>query len=155
MTLGDLDFMAAMLGDPEVMRYYPKPCTRDEAEAWIRRQFERYRLDGFGRWLAAARNTGEPVGQVGLATQMVAGVEEREIGYIIHRAFWRQGFATEAALAVREYALCELRSRRVIALVRPENAPSQGVARQLGMTPAPELVMHADLEHLLFSVAAP
>ena len=35
MTPDDLDDMAALLGDPEVMRYYPHPKTRDEASAWI------------------------------------------------------------------------------------------------------------------------
>src|SRR5580692_3148148 len=38
MSLDDLDFVAAMLADPEVMRYYPKIHTRDEAAAWVQRQ---------------------------------------------------------------------------------------------------------------------
>ena len=33
MTLDDLDFVATMLADPEVMRYYPRCCTREESEA--------------------------------------------------------------------------------------------------------------------------
>jgi RimJ/RimL family protein N-acetyltransferase len=35
MTDADLDDMAALPGDPEVMRHYPRPETRDEARAWI------------------------------------------------------------------------------------------------------------------------
>lgn len=42
----DLDFVAGMLGDPQVMRYYPKVLTQLEAEGWIERQLERCRRDG-------------------------------------------------------------------------------------------------------------
>jgi RimJ/RimL family protein N-acetyltransferase len=37
-VLSDLDFVTEMLADPVVMRYYPKPLTRVEAQAWIERQ---------------------------------------------------------------------------------------------------------------------
>lgn len=35
MTGDDLDQMAALLGDPQVMAYYPTPKTREQAQAWI------------------------------------------------------------------------------------------------------------------------
>jgi len=38
MSLGDLDFVAAMLSHPEVMRFYPKLHSRQEATLWIERQ---------------------------------------------------------------------------------------------------------------------
>ena len=85
---------------------------------------------------------------------MVNGVEECEVGYLLHRRFWRHGFATEAALACRDYAFRELRRRRVVSLVRPENAASQAVARRLGM----EVVgsaPHAGVPHLVFAVSNP
>src|ERR671917_591908 len=93
----DLDFVAALLADPEVMRYWPRPYTREEAEAWVRRQRERYARDRHGYWLAVEKATGQPVGQAGLLTVEVEGVEEPALGYIIHRPFWRRGFAVEAA----------------------------------------------------------
>jgi RimJ/RimL family protein N-acetyltransferase len=48
MTPDDLDDMAALLGDPEVMRYYPRPKSRDEALAWIAWNQRLYREYGFG-----------------------------------------------------------------------------------------------------------
>jgi RimJ/RimL family protein N-acetyltransferase len=151
LTAGDLDFVAAMLGHPEVMRYYPKVQTREEAAGWIERQLGRYARDGHGMWLVSDRATGEPRGQVGLAMQEVDGVAEPEIGYLIHRPFWRQGLATEAALATRAWAF-EIRGLpRVISLIRPENLPSQGVAGKLGMTPEKRALFHG-LEHIVFSV---
>jgi [ribosomal protein S5]-alanine N-acetyltransferase len=153
MTLDDLDFVAAMLADPEVMRFYPKCYAREEAERWVRRQLDRYARYGHGLWLVLDRRDGQPVGQVGLTVQSIDGVDEPEIGYLIHRPFWRRGFATEAAAATRDHALGTLGKPRVFSLIRPENLPSQGVARKIGMEPEGRTVMHGGFEHLVFSIS--
>jgi RimJ/RimL family protein N-acetyltransferase len=150
MVMGDLDFVATMLGDPEVMRFYPQVYDREEAAEWIRRQRDRYLDDGHGLWLVEERATGAPCAQVGLCMQCVDGVELPEIGYLVHSAYWRRGYATEAALATREFAF-ESDHRRLISLIRPENVPSQGVARKLGMTPG-SVTEHGGLPHLVFSI---
>ena len=152
MSLNDLDFMAAMLSHPEVMRFYPKCYPRDEAEAWIRRQMDRYAQHGHGGWLALDKATGEPRGQVGVVPLTVEGELEAEIGYLIHRPFWRNGLATEAATACRDYAFGVLHRPRVISLIRPENLPSQGVARKVGLSPGRH-VLHANLDHIVFSLS--
>ncbi|HET7452284.1 MAG TPA: GNAT family N-acetyltransferase, partial [Thermoanaerobaculia bacterium] len=100
----DLAFLAEMLADPEVMRHYPKPLSRAKAAAWIERQRERYARDGHGLWLVVRRDGSGPVGQVGLVVQEIDGETLPEIGWMIHRPFWRLGYATEAALAVRSAA---------------------------------------------------
>ena len=151
MTVADLDFIAAMLSDPDVMRFYPKRYERDEAEGWIARQLARYERDGHGLWLAVDRASGEPVGQVGLVTQEVGGVMEPEVGYLIHPPFWRRGLATEAARATRDHALVTLGRPRVISLIRPENIPSRGVAAKLGMRREGR-TRHAGLDHIVFAV---
>jgi ribosomal-protein-alanine N-acetyltransferase len=150
MTFGDLDFVAAMLAHPEVMRSY----SREEAEAWVCRQMERYARYGHGLWLVVDRRSGEPLGQVGLTMQEVDGVQEPEVGYLIHRPFWRRGFATEAAVATRDYAFDKLGKARVISLIRPENVPSQGVAAKMGMA-VEKRTTHAGLLHLVFAVSRP
>jgi RimJ/RimL family protein N-acetyltransferase len=150
----DLDFMAEMLANADVMRYYPKRLTRELSADWIARQVARYKSDGYGLWLAEQRDTGVPVGQIGLVRQTVNGVEETEVGYLIHRPFWRHGFASEGARACRDYGFATLRKPRVIALVMPDNLASQGVAKNLDM----EVVGHAPHnghEHLVFAVANP
>ena len=153
MSLADLDFVAAMLADPEVMRYYPKCYSRQEAEIWIGRQMNRYARHSHGLWLVLDKAGGQPIGQVGLLIQQVRGVEEKEVGYLIHRPFWRRGFATEAARACRDYAFDVLGRQRVIALIRPENIPSQEVARKLGFQPEPGRIQHSGFEHMVFSVS--
>ena len=153
MSLDDLDFVATMLADPEVMRYYPRCYSRAEAKTWSERQMNRYARHGHGLWLVLEKTTSQPVGQVGLLIQQVRGVEEKEGGYLIHRPFWRRGFATEAACTCRDYAFEVLGRQRVIALIRPENVPSQGVALKLGMQTEPDHIWHNNFEHIVFSVS--
>ncbi len=155
MTRDDLDFVAAMLADPEVMRYYPKCYDRDEAAEWIDRQLGRYRSDGHGLWLVGDRRTGEPVGQVGLVAPRLEDVPEDEIGYLIHRPYWRRELASEAAAGVRDYAFGTLGRTKVVSLIRPENVPSQGVARKIGMVREPgRLFEQAGFAHWVFAANA-
>ena len=150
MGIADLDFVASMLADPEVMRFWPRCYTREEAEAWIRKQQGRYAKDGFGYWLAVEKATAQPVGQAGLMITEIDGIEEPAVGYIIHRPFWRRGFATEAAAAILEYALHTLGWPRVICPIRPENLPSQAVARKIGLKPD-KRTLFAGFEHVVFA----
>lgn len=151
MSLSDLDFVAEMLAHPEVMHFYPKCYSRAEAAQWVERQMDRYRRDGHGLWLALDRASRKPVGQIGLTLQQVDGVATPEVGYLVHRPYWRQGLASEAAAATRDHAFQRLGLERVISLIRPENLPSQGVARRIGMRPEGR-ALHADLEHVVFAV---
>ena len=50
----DLDVLAAMVGDDEQAAFYPRPKTRAEAAAWIRRNLGLYATHGFGSWLIEA-----------------------------------------------------------------------------------------------------
>ena len=86
--------------------------------------------------------------------QTVNGVEETEVGYLIHRPFWRHGFASEGARACRDYAFATLRKPRVIALVMADNLASQGVANNLDMEVVGRAA-HNGHEHLVFAVANP
>jgi [ribosomal protein S5]-alanine N-acetyltransferase len=149
MSLADLDFIAAMLAHPEVMHYWPKCYNREEASDWIGRQQKRYATDGVGYWLALDKTSGQPVGQAGLLILRVDGVQEIGLGYIMHRPFWRRGFASEAATGSLDYAFEKLGRKRVIALVRPENFPSRGLAVKLGMK-VEKSTPHADYLHLVF-----
>ncbi len=153
MSLNDLDLVASMLAHPEVMRFWPRCYSREETEEWVRQQQDRYARHGHGYWLALEKATIQPVGQAGLLTLEVDGVEEVSLGYIVHRPFWCKGFATEAGAACLDYAFETLGEPRVIAPIRPENTPSQGVALKLGMEPEKRTTYLAGFEHLIFSIS--
>jgi RimJ/RimL family protein N-acetyltransferase len=135
MTGADLDHIAALFGDEEVMRYYPKPMTRDEAQAWVEWNVRLYRSHGFGLWAMVLRDTGEFAGDCGLTPQYVDGVKEIEVGYHVRTSLQGRGYATEAAAAARDFASNTLHLSRLIAIINPANVPSQRVAGKIGLKP--------------------
>lgn len=128
MTVDDLDHMAALLGDADVMRYYPRAKDRDEELGWIRWNQGLYQREGFGLWVIGLRETGEFVGDCGLTPQEVEGAVDVEVGYHVQVELQGYGYATEAATACRDHARDMLGVKRLIAIVHPDNTPSQRVA---------------------------
>jgi RimJ/RimL family protein N-acetyltransferase len=130
----DLDDIAALVGDKDVMRFYPKPKTRSEARDWITRNQRRYRDYGFGLWIISVRDSGEFIGDCGLTLQPVDGIDELEVGYHVRTSMQGQGYGTEAAAASRDFARDVLEADRLIAIINPANVPSQRVATKIGLT---------------------
>ncbi|MBF6671241.1 MULTISPECIES: GNAT family N-acetyltransferase [Glutamicibacter] len=128
----DLDDMAAMLGDPAVMTYYPAPKTRNEASNWIAWNEENYAEYGFGLWIVETL-AGEFLGDCGLTWQEVNDHLELEVGYHMKNEVQGHGFATEAANACKEFARDVLQAKTLVAIIHPENIASQRVAEKLGM----------------------
>ena len=132
MQHSDIDLMADMLGDPEVMRFYPAPKTREQAAAWIAWNEENYAKHGYGLWIIETYD-GEFVGDCGLTWQNVNDVPTLEVGYHVVAAAQGRGYGTEAATACRDYARDVVRSPELVAIIHPENEASERVARKLGM----------------------
>ncbi len=133
MTDGDLDRMAALLGDPEVMRYYPRPKTREEAQRWIDWSRRGYAEHGHALWIIETHD-GEFVGDCGLTWQPLGDEQRLEVGYHVCPAQQRRGYATEAARACVEHAFDKVGAHQVVAIIHPDNAASRGVAERIGMS---------------------
>ncbi|TAD78278.1 MAG: N-acetyltransferase [Oscillatoriales cyanobacterium] len=140
LTLNDEDFLYEVLSDPLTMQYYPSPKNREETRQWLDRALGQYRESGHWLWAVCSRATGDPVGQCGLIHQVVNGQSKLEIGYLIARRYWGRGYATEAAIACREYAFKILQRPQVISLIHPDNLASRRVAEKVGMTLESEIL---------------
>ncbi len=125
--------LCEILQDGETMYAYGHAFSDEEARAWLEKQFMRYGRYGFGLWAVIDKASGAFIGQVGLTMQDVEGKEELEIGYLLKRKYWHQGYAAEAATACRDYAFHVLKQERVVSIIRDTNIPSQNVARRVGM----------------------
>jgi RimJ/RimL family protein N-acetyltransferase len=130
----DLDDLAAMLGDPTVMKYLGDGMPRDRAESW--RQLTsiagHWVLRGFGLWALQRKEDGAFLGWAGHLQH--EGWPGFELAYSLAPRHWGHGYAREAAAVALEYARTVLHRDEVISIIRPDNERSIRVATALGAT---------------------
>jgi RimJ/RimL family protein N-acetyltransferase len=131
MTDSDLDEVEAVLSAPDPSRPNRRRRTRADAEHWIAWNRRNYTEHGHGLWVVETHD-GRFVGDCGLTVQDVEGEPFIEVGYHVHLALRGQGLATEAAMSVREAARAG-GVPHLVAIIRPENQPSQRVAEKIGL----------------------
>jgi len=129
---------AALNADPEVMRHFPAVLDRAASDAAIERIERAWDEDGIGFGVAERRADGAFLGMVGLNRIKLPEIGPPqdgalEIGWRLARAHWGQGYATEAARAWIDYGFASFADDAIVAIVVPENLPSQAVAERLGM----------------------
>jgi len=134
----DLDFIASLYADPQVMRYVGEGSTypRGEVEARLSRVLAIESAPGHPRWdsfkIVERKEDGAPLGHAGLLRCEIDGAPDVEIGWWLAPAAWGHGYATEAALALRDFAFRELRLEHLSVVLFPENVKSVAVARRIG-----------------------
>jgi len=130
----DLDALATIQADPEVMRYVSGcALSRDETAAQIERIGAYQKALGFSLWAVCEREKGTLIGRAGLLVQIVEGKPEIELAYLLARSAWGRGLGTEVATALRCHARDVVGLRRMAALVHPENRASALILAKLGM----------------------
>lgn len=133
MDQGDWEDLCKILQDPEVMYAYEHAFSDQEVQQWLDNQRRRYCGDGFGLWAMVTKADGRMIGQAGLTMQPVEERQVVEIGYLLQRAYWGKGYATEAAIGCKRYAFERLGIDEVYSIIRDSNIASQRVAERNGM----------------------
>jgi RimJ/RimL family protein N-acetyltransferase len=138
----DFESYAEMCADPEVMQYLPggKPLSRENAWRQMAATVGEWHLTGYGAWAVQERETGRLLGRLGFVNW--AHVELRpsrpealpglEIGWVLSRASWGRGYATEGARRAIDYAFTDLGRDYVVSIIHPDNNTSVRVAERLG-----------------------
>ena len=129
----DFHWLYRILSDKETMKHYPKPYDEAGVERWLEWSLDNYRKHGFGLWAIELRQTGEPIGDAGITMQPIDGEWLPEVGYHIDKKYWRQGYGSEAARAVRDWAFKNRDFGELYSYMTIENDPSQATARSIGM----------------------
>jgi ribosomal-protein-alanine N-acetyltransferase len=133
-TPDDRDALHTILGEPHILRYFPQTeaPSLQRVAGMIAFQLAHWEEHGLGWW--GVEMVGQPrlIGWCGL--QFLPETKEVEVAYLLSRAYWRRGLATEAALASLEFGFVDCGLGYIIALVHPDNVASQRVIKKLGMS---------------------
>lgn len=133
-TLEDAPLLLELMNDPAFLEHVGDRGLRTVADA------ERYLAEkllpsfdnfGFGLCVVELKTTGEPVGMCGLFKRET--MEDVDIGYSTRRAFWRRGFAGEAAAALLAHGREVLKLPRIVAITGPRNTSSSRLLEKLGL----------------------
>ena len=136
-THDDLQIMFTLNSDPDVIKYADTPA-RDLDEARQRLEqgplsdYEKY---GYGRFAVELKETGKVIGFCGI--KYLPEIDLPEVGYRFLKEYWGRGIGTEAAKACAGFAREDLKIKKLIALIIPENIASIKVAEKLGMSRGP------------------
>lgn len=141
----DLDPLAQICADPQVMRYLQGPQSRDECAALIARCRMHFADHGYGFWALERKDDGRFIGMLGLSWCQLPlpFCPAVEINWRLAQDQWGQGLAHEAAEAVLACAFDRLQLPEVVAFTAKLNAASQRLAEGLGMQHDPR----DDFEH--------
>ena len=128
----DLEAYAAMCADPEVMQFIGAGGPVDADVAWRHMALflGAWALRGHGMWALEERASARLVGRVGFLDP--PGWPGCELGWLLARSAWGQGYAFEAARAARDYGRDALGLTDLISLIRPDNLRSIALAQRLG-----------------------
>lgn len=141
--------LQSLIGDLRVYFWRKEPGTLADAETLLDKVSRLYEQTGMGAWAVFERETEKFIGQCIL--QPLPETGEPEIGYHFHVAAQGQGFATEAAKCLLDHGFRTLNLPRIVAVILPDNHPSQAVMRKLGLPYVKDL-MKADMLHKYFAL---
>lgn len=151
-VMEDAAAFEAVFCDRQVMQYSKGIKTSEWVQNWIAHIIaELYPAWSFGLWAIHFKATDQVIGYCGLTRfEDRCGPEEVEIAYRLARAYWGQGYATEAAICASDYGLQKLGLEKIVAIIDPDNKASILVAENIGMQFQRQVVLEGGslIEHL-------
>jgi RimJ/RimL family protein N-acetyltransferase len=130
---GDAEPLATIYAQPEYLEHMP-PVPNVPA------QIERFRRgwteDGLSHWAVEDRDWGRLIGRIGLLRHhdWPVSPDPVEVGWVLDRAYWGRGLATEGGRASVDLWRAELSDEQLISITTPENVRSRAVMKRLGLT---------------------
>ena len=155
LDIPDVEDLSKVLSDPESMKYYPHPFSREEVRIWIEWNIDNYIQYNYGLWAVIVKENGAFLGDCGITLQEIDDRKLPELGYHIHKDFCNKGFATEAAKACIDYAFNTLNIQNLYTYTNILNMPSRKVAEKNGMKFVKKFskkVMGKFIEEVLYSI---
>jgi len=136
---------AVLNSDPDVMEFFPSCLTRERSDNLVDRFSDYINQNGFGFWAVELKEEKRFIGFTGLM-ELNPTLAAIEIGWRFAKAYWRNGYAYEAASASMTFGFEELMLDRIVAITTLKNIKSQNLMEKLGMVRQSELFAHPSVE---------
>ncbi len=153
MSPEDFSEIAKIMHGENVQQIWEYYFSDDDIKNWIKKNLDLYNNYNLGYFLAIKKDSEEIVGQIALMPEVINGKNYYEIGYILKEEFTKQGFATEGAIFMADYAFNVLNLQEVIFVIRPENINSIKIAEKLGAVKSGSFIKYVNgkgMEHNIF-----
>lgn len=133
-NMGDAPILFKIVQEPDIFRYFPTktPWEMEKVERNIKYQIDQWQTHGYGQMAVTLAITGQLMGWCGL--EFISDTGETEVGYLLSKAFWSKGYATEAARESVKFGIEIAGLKEIIGLTDPENTASQNVLKKCGLT---------------------
>ena len=139
--------------DPAVTKFMGGPRVRQKVRQSLREELalpETYTL-----WPVVEQASGKVIGHCGLLEKEQDERKDIELVYVIGSGHQRRGYGFEAAQAIADYGFRQVNLGRLIALIEPENRPSQRLAEKLGFVPGPTVVRPSGGHRIVYALDRP
>lgn len=159
-TEHDIESFVSLNADIDVMHHFPKTLSANESIALLDKFKNKINNNGFGWYAIELKITKEFVGFVGLnIPEFEADFTPCvEIGWRLHKKYWSNGLATEAAKKCLEIGFNELKFVEIVSFTAKQNKASEKVMRNIGMLKTkdfshPKLpIEHHLSQHVLYKI---
>ena len=135
-TMDQVDDLVRLHGTADIARYLSlsgEPWTREQATTALAGWIELFETRQLGKLRLRRKSDGVFIGRAGYGIYPPTG--EPEIGYALFAEHHGQGYATEAASALRDWIFRETDAPHFIGFADTRNTPSLSVLRKIGMVP--------------------
>lgn len=131
----DIPHWVAMHADPRVMEFFPSTYTEEEAKQVAARLRSQHERENYGWWIAEVKDGNRFVGTIALQKVPFEAhfTPAYEIGWRLPFEAWGNGYATEGARAVLDFAFSRLQCNELVAMTAEINVRSRRVMERLGM----------------------
>lgn len=135
LTTDDFKIIYHMSQNPDISQFIDdmKDTYENEFDKHKAHIDTMYKFFGYGIWGIYTKKDDRLIGRCGLQNSVIENKTEIELGYLIDHPYWNNGYATEAAKFVIDYAFHNLDIERIVALIDKNNISSRNVASKLGM----------------------
>jgi RimJ/RimL family protein N-acetyltransferase len=149
-SMADLDRIASLYGDPQVMQFLGDgiPLPREAAQERLTAMIYRWQSRRIPIWSVELKNGGEWIGRCGFSPYK--DTDDIELAYTMLSPFWGNGYATEASRACLRHVRDHCDWPKIISRTRPDNVKSRRVMEKVGLRFDRFEPEHADGPHVFY-----